>query len=179
MARFLLLTPRGNTQDDAAGLSRTLLWRGALFSALWWILAQGRADSWGLGLVSVILALTTSLILLPPGGNRLSWRGLAGYLAFFLAQSVRGGIQVAGMELRPRLDLRPGVLEITLRLPEGVGRVLLANTLNLLPGTLSLGLEGALLRLHVLNKRRPVTAEVRAAEQRVARMLGLRLGPEP
>ncbi|MDP2787561.1 MAG: Na+/H+ antiporter subunit E [Pseudomonadota bacterium] len=112
--------------------AHALLWRGAWFSALWWVLTLGRADSWRVGAVSVALALAASLILLPPTGKRLSLRGLAGYLAFFLAQSVRGGVQVAGMALSPRFDLRPGVLEITLRLPDGAGRVVLANTLNLL-----------------------------------------------
>lgn len=160
-------------------LTRALFWRGALFAVLWWILVQGRADSWAVGLVSVALAVAASLALLPPRGKPPSWRGLAGYLAFFLAQSVRGGVQVAGMALRPRLDLRPGVLEITLRLPDGAGRVVLANTLNLLPGTLSVGLEGARLRLHVLDTRRPVAAEVRVAERHVARMFGLRLAAEP
>lgn len=122
---------------------RALFWRGALFVVLWWILTGGRADSWGMCLASVALAL------------------------------------VASLALRPRLDPRPGVLDITLRLPDGTGRVVLANTLNLLPGTLSVGLEGARLRLHVLDTRRPVVAEVRVAERHVARMFGLRLAVEP
>lgn len=59
--------------------------------------------------------------------------------------------------------------------PAGAGRVVLANTLNLLPGTLSMGLEGEHLRLHVLDTHRPIVAEMRTAERRVARMLGLQL----
>ncbi|MDO9226789.1 MAG: Na+/H+ antiporter subunit E [Pseudomonadota bacterium] len=155
-------------------LARALCLRGVLFVCLWWILT-GRADAWGMGLVAVVPALTASLILLPPSDKRLAWRGLAGYLGFFLAQSTRGGVLVAIMALRPRPDLCPGVLEITLRLPDGAARVVLANTLNLLPGTLSVGLEGAHLRLHVLDTRRDMLAEVRVAERHVARMFGLRL----
>jgi hypothetical protein len=59
--------------------------------------------------------------------------------------------------------------------PAGAGRVVLANALNLLPGTLSVSLEGEHLRLNVLDTRRPIVAEVRAAERHVARMLGLQL----
>lgn len=149
--------------------------RAALFAALWWVLAEGNFAAWGVGLVSVILALAVSLILLPPGPSRFSLTGLASFLGFFLVQSVKGGVQVALMALRPRLDLRPAVLDIPMRLPEGRARVFLANTLNLLPGTLSAGLEGKHLRMHVLDERSPVETEVREVEMRIARMLDLSL----
>ena len=152
-----------------------LIRRAALFAALWWVLTEGSFAAWGVGLVSVILALAVSLILLPPGPSRFSLTGLASFLGFFLVQSVKGGVQVAFMALRPRLDLRPVVLDIPMRLPEGGARVFLANTLNLLPGTLSAGLEGKYLRMHVLDERSPVEAELREVEMRIARMLSLSL----
>ncbi|CAH1202041.1 conserved membrane hypothetical protein [Candidatus Nitrotoga sp. BS] len=154
---------------------KVLVWRATLFTALWWILTEGNFVAWGVGLVSVILALVASLILFPPGTSRLSLTGLAGFLGFFLVQSVKGGVQVALIALRPRLDLRPAVLDITMRLPEGRSRVLLANTLNLLPGTLSIGLEGRYLRMHLLDKRIPVESGVHEAEVCIARMLSLPL----
>lgn len=154
---------------------KVLVWRGTLFTALWWILTEGDFVAWGVGLVSVILALAASLILFPPGPSRLSLTGLVGFLGLFLVQSVKGGVQVALMALRPRLDLRPAVLDIPMRLPEGRARVLLANTLNLLPGTLSAGLEGRHLRMHLLDKRIPAESGVREAEARIARMLSLPL----
>ena len=49
--------------------------------------------------------------------------------------------------------------------------MLLINTLNLLPGTLSVGLDHDLLRLHVLDARLPIEAEVRAAEAHISRLL--------
>ncbi|MDO8890941.1 MAG: Na+/H+ antiporter subunit E [Sulfurimicrobium sp.] len=154
---------------------KPLIRRAVLFTALWWILAEGNFVAWGVGLVSIMLALATSLILLPPGPSRLSLTGLAGFLGYFLVQSLKGGVQVALMALRPRLDLRPAVVDIPLRLPEGRARVLLAITLNLLPGTLSAGLESRHLRMHVLDERSPVETEVRKTETHIARMLGLPL----
>lgn len=152
---------------------RPLLQRATLLAVLWWILTEGSAVAWGAGLISVMLALLASLMLLPPGPARLSPAGLAGFLGFFLLQSVKGGVQVAVMALRPGLDLHPAMLEMPMRLPEGQARVLLANTLNLLPGTLSAGLDHNQLRLHVLDERQPIEAEVREVERRIARMLGL------
>jgi multicomponent Na+:H+ antiporter subunit E len=152
-----------------------VLWRSALFAVLWWALTDGRTDSWGVGSVSILAAVSLSLRLLPPVPTTVSRIGLLRFLLFFFLQSLRGGVQVAGFALRPRLSLRPGIHEIVLRLPEGIGRVLLANTLSLLPGTLSVGLEGNRLFLHVLDEQVPAEAEVRNAENRVAQMLGLEL----
>lgn len=154
---------------------KSLIRRAAMFAVLWWILAEGNFVAWGVGLVSIILALAASLILLPPSSSRLSLTGLAGFLNFFLVQSLKGGVQVAVMALRPRLDLRPGMLKIPLYLPEGVGRVILVNTLNLLPGTLSVSLTTDSLRLHMLDERRPIEVQVRDVEARIAHMLGLKL----
>ena len=153
-------------------IARAVLWRGALFTGLWWVLAGGRADSWGVGGVSVILALAASLVLLPPAKGRFSPLGLAAFVGFFLVQSVKGGIQVAAMALRPRLDLAPVLLEVPITLPPGPARVLLINTLSLLPGALSVRIEGDRLRLHVLDRRRPNAAELRAAEAAIARIRG-------
>ena len=154
---------------------RAALWRSALFAGLWWVLTDGRADSWGVGSVSILAAASLSLRLLPPVSTTVSRIGLLRFVVFFFDQSLRGGIQVAWFALRPRMGLRPGNHEIPLRLPEGIGRVLLTNTLSLLPGTLSVGLEGNRLCLHALDERVPVEAEVRRAENRVAQMLGLKL----
>ncbi len=51
--------------------------------------------------------------------------------------------------------------------------MLLANTLNLLPGTVALDIEGNTLHVHVLDSRLPIAEEVAAVETRIARMLGI------
>ena len=136
------------------------------------MLAGGRADGWGVGGVSVILALVAGLILMPPAKGRLSPPGLAAFVGFFLVQSVKGGIQVAAMALRPRLDLAPAMLDLPIALPPGPARVLLVNTLTLLPGTLSARVEGDRLRLHVLDRRLPIVEELRTVEAAIARIQG-------
>lgn len=156
---------------------RAALWRGALFVLLWWALTNGRPGSWGVGAVSVVLATWASLVLAPPVTTYVSRIGLVRFLIFFLTQSLRGGVQVAAFALRPRMGLSPGFHEITLRLPEGLGRVLLTYTLSLLPGTLSVELDGDRLCLHVLDETAPTEAEVRTVETRLAHMLGLALAP--
>lgn len=147
-----------------------ILLRGTAFALTWWVLAEGGATSWGVGAVSVAAALAASLYLSPPGVGRVSPVGLVGFAGFFLVQSFKGSLQVAVRAFRPSMDLAPALVEVPVTLPEGLPRVLLVNTLNLLPGTVSVGLAGDQLRLHVLDARQPVAEEVRETEAHIARM---------
>jgi multicomponent Na+:H+ antiporter subunit E len=159
---------------------RAILLRGLAFALIWWALAEGQSDSWGVGSVSIGLALFASLRLSPPGGGGrgggapdhggLSLFGLLGFIGFFIVQSVRGGVQVAARALRPKMDLAPSLLEFPLHLPPGPPRVLLVYTLNLLPGTISVMIVDDILRLHVFDRRMPIEAELRAVEARIARI---------
>ncbi len=153
-------------------MTGALLQRGILFGLLWWIAVEGRQDAWGMGLVAATTATGVSLVMLPPGKNSVSPGGLFGFLGFFVWQSVKGGVQVAAIALRGRLDLRPTVIELPLVLPPGLPRVLLACVLGLMPGTVGICLSNDRLRLHVLDERLPVTTVVRAMEAHIARMFG-------
>jgi len=149
------------------------LGRGFAFALLWWLLTEGSGIAWGVGLATVALATAASLHLRPPGAGRFSPRGLLGFAGFFLIESVKGGVQVAALAFQRRPNLAPAFVETQLTLPPGPATVLLANVLSLLPGTLSVHVEGERLRLHALDARLPVLDEVRAAEKHIARMLRL------
>jgi len=150
----------------------SLLLRTILFAALWWILAEGRVDGWMLGGIAVAAASWTSIRLLPPGRQPIRLAGLIGFLGFFFWNSLRGGMQVAGMALRGRAALQPGIIELLVMLPPGGAPILLANVLGLMPGTLSVDLDGTSLRLHVLDERLPIVAETRRLEAVIAKMFG-------
>lgn len=151
---------------------RSLLPRVLLFAWLWWILAEGRSDGWLLGGVAVAAAAWASLRLWPPATIAIRLAGLPGFLSFFLWNSIRGGIQVAGMALRGRTALQPALIDLPLSLPPGGARVLLVNTLCLMPGTVAVDMDEVQLRLHVLDERLPVVAEARALEALIARLFG-------
>ncbi len=152
----------------------TLLWRGAFFAVLWWVLAGDAA--WGFGVAVIALALGASLVLQPARRVRLRPWALARFVVYFLFQSTRAGLDVARRALTPRLPLEPALLDLRLRLPAGPARTLLVNTMTLLPGTLSVELAGRRLRLHVLDARLPIERELRALEARIAAVFGLSVG---
>ncbi len=146
--------------------------RGLPFVALWWILAEGRTDGWLPGGVAVAAASWASIKLLPPSNQPVRLAGLIGFLRFFLWNSLLGGMQVAGMALRGRAALQPGLIELPVTLPPGGARTLLVNALGLMPGTLSVDLDDTSLRMHVLDERLPVVAEARALEASIAGLFG-------
>jgi multicomponent Na+:H+ antiporter subunit E len=152
---------------------RSLVLRMPLFAALWWMLAEGRLDGWLLGGIAVLAASWTSIKLVPPGNHPIRLQGLIGFLGFFLWNSLRGGMQVAGMALRGSNCLQPGFIDLPVTLPPGGPRILLVNALSLMPGTLGVDTSDAGLRLHVLDERQPVAAEARALEIAIARLFGI------
>lgn len=151
---------------------RVVLVRTAFFCVLWWTLTGGSLYGWITGLIVVGLVVMVSLRLHPPGRGYVRLFAIPAFFIFFLAKSIKGGVQVAAMALRPRLQLHPDVLELHLRLPHESERIFLASLMSLLPGTISAGLEGNRLQLHVLDSRLPIEHEVRDAEAHVARLFG-------
>lgn len=150
-----------------------VLMRGALLTLLWWAMSRGNPDAWWAGAVGMSLALIVSLKLTPASAPRLSLSGVLAFFPFFVARSMRGGLQVAMMAIRPKADLHPAMLRVSLRLPPGPARIFLANVVTLFPGALCIGLDEDCLCLHVLDHRLPIEAEVREAESMVARIFRL------
>jgi multicomponent Na+:H+ antiporter subunit E len=148
----------------------TVASRGLLFSLLWWILTDGSVESWWVGVPAVSFAVIASIALLPP--LPLVWQELLKFTPFFLWRSLLGGADVAWRAFHPGMPIAPELIDYPLRLPPGLPRVILANIVSLLPGTLSASLDGQALKVHVLDSRGDFMTELKALEYRVARMCG-------
>lgn len=146
----------------------TVVSRALLFSLLWWALTDGTAGSWWIGASAVAGAVVISVTLVPSIG--IVWREVMGFVPFFLWHSLKGGVDVAWRAFHPRLPLTPELIEYPLRLPPGLPRVILVNTVSLLPGTLSAELGDQVLKVHVLDSLGDFLAELEALEQRVGCM---------
>lgn len=160
----------------APGARNTARWQDAvrrvlLFAVLWWVLAEGAADSLAVGLPFVLAAAWLSLALW--GGRSFSLRGLARFLPWFAYQSLAGATDVAMRALRPAMPLHPGLVRCRLRLPAGASRIALADVVSMLPGTLSADLDGEQLVIHALDTRRDMQDMVSDLELRVAALFGL------
>lgn len=152
---------------------QTAVSRGLLFALLWWMLTDGNAQSWWVGVPVALFAVIASMALLPP--VPLVWRELFKLAPFFVWRSLQGGTDVAWRAFHPGMPISPELIDYPLRLPPGVPQVILANIVSLLPGTLSAMLDGQTLKVHVLDNRGDFVTELKALEQRVARMYGVLL----
>ena len=151
----------------------SLAFRVVIFALLWWILTEGAPNSWLIGAPVVLLAVLASEVLLP--GISWSLPGAIRFVPFFLWHSLHGGVDVARRALHPRLPISPELFDYRWRLPPGLPRVFMANTVSLLPGTLSAELDEEYLRVHVLDQTGTFVTGLAVVEARVARLFGLSL----
>ncbi len=144
--------------------------RTVLLLLAWWALTEGDPDGIGFGLAAVPLVALLSLRFFPPSPLRPRLIASLVFSGYFLLRSVAAGVDVARRLLSPRLRISPGYITYTTSLSAGSPRWLLANTLSLLPGTLSVTLRGSDLELHCLDTTMPVSEDVARTELRIARI---------
>ena len=70
------------------------------------------------------------------------------YLLYFLRELVRSNLRLAAVVLSPELPLNPGIVKVRTRLKSRMGRLLLANSITLTPGTLTVELQDDWLSVH-------------------------------
>ncbi|PLX40571.1 MAG: hypothetical protein C0605_06315 [Hyphomicrobiales bacterium] len=70
------------------------------------------------------------------------------YVAFFLKELVKSNLRLARIVLEPDLPINPGIVKVRTKLKSRMGRLLLANSITLTPGTLTIELEDEWLYIH-------------------------------
>lgn len=70
------------------------------------------------------------------------------FLLYFLSELIRSNLRLAKVILSPSLPIRPGIVKVRTRLESRMGRLLLANSITLTPGTLTVELKDEWLFVH-------------------------------
>jgi multicomponent Na+:H+ antiporter subunit E len=73
------------------------------------------------------------------------------YFLFLLYQSISSSISLIYLMLKG--SYKPGIIRVKTHLKSRIGRTLLANTISLVPGTLSLWMEGPYIFIHWFDKK--------------------------
>ncbi len=81
--------------------------------------------------------------------RRVAWS--VGYLFYLFIAIVKANFDVASRIVRPRIPLNPGIVTVRTRLGSALGRTVLANSITLTPGTLSVEINGDLLYIHCID----------------------------
>ncbi|QEA39326.1 cation transporter [Pistricoccus aurantiacus] len=153
--------------------------KGLLLGIVWWSLTDGSVVSWSMGIPVILIALGWMFQQQRPSPLPSLWllgyplTGLAGFLPYFLRESLRGGIDVARLALSPVMRIDPRFSTYSLHLPEGPARRTFINTVSLLPGTLSADLSDGQLIVHRLRPGPANDTDLQECERRVARLFGM------
>jgi len=150
-----------------------------VFSLVFWLLLVGTLDRQEViaGLLvaaaAAALAFSRTPIL---AGFRLTPRSpvaFAGYIASLLVALVRANLDMARRVLTPSLPIRPAMVRITTSLRSDLGRLVLANSITLTPGTLSVDIEDDTLIVHWIDC--PPDSDLAAASEAIAGQFDRRL----
>ncbi|MBU7014280.1 MAG: Na+/H+ antiporter subunit E [Theionarchaea archaeon] len=73
------------------------------------------------------------------------------YIPALLWEIIKSNLDVAYRVLHPRMPINPGIVRVPVSLQSDYGRTLLANSITLTPGTLTLDVVGTNFYVHWLN----------------------------
>jgi multicomponent Na+:H+ antiporter subunit E len=70
------------------------------------------------------------------------------YYGYFFRQLVRSNLRLAAIVISPELPVDPGIVKIRTNLKSRMGRLMLANSITLTPGTLTVEIDDEWLYVH-------------------------------
>lgn len=146
---------------------------GGALALLWGGLTGWDAASWVFGAPAVLAATALSFCLAPAPAWRLSVPGAIRFAGWFAVNSLRAALTVTGRALAWRIALTPGFRSYRTSLPPGAARICFANVITLLPGTLSVQIDGDLLEVHMLDTGGDLEAELGEVEARIRDLFAL------
>jgi multicomponent Na+:H+ antiporter subunit E len=88
------------------------------------------------------------------------------YMFVFLVELIKSNIDVALIVISPSLPINPGIVKVKTKLKTKMGRLLLANSITLTPGTLSVEIKGDFLYIHWINVS---SKDVKSASKKIVK----------
>lgn len=139
------------------------------YSLVWFVLTGADHSSWIIGGPAVLLAVSLSLFLSPGTFMTVNPVAVIFFIPYFIFLSILSGIDVLRRTFSRGPRINPGILNYRTGL-RGPSRVLLANIISLLPGTLSADLRDDEILVHLLDTEIPAEENLHKLENRIARI---------
>jgi len=100
------------------------------------------------------------------------WAYFLYYVPIFLYYVIKANLDVAYRVIHPRLPINPGIVKIKTELKSEIAQTMLANSITLTPGTLSVDLKDGNLYVHWIDvKSQDVEEATRIISQRFEKIL--------
>jgi multicomponent Na+:H+ antiporter subunit E len=116
----------------------------------------------------ITLALAYAFTTSSDAWRRIRWTpaGFYHFVAYtgtFLVELVKANVAMMRIVYSPRIDIKPGIVRVRTRLQSPIGRLALANTIALTPGSLVIDLKDDVLYIHWLDVKSTDTEVASAA----------------
>ena len=87
------------------------------------------------------------------------------YYIYFFKELIKANFRLAAIVLSPSLPIKPGIVKVRTKLKSKMGRLMLANSITLTPGTLTMEIDGEWIYVHC------VTVESTDIDEATARIV--------
>jgi multicomponent Na+:H+ antiporter subunit E len=166
--------------SDAQFADRRRLWLACGLCGILcgvWFLWSGHREPWlltlGAGSVVLVVLLSWRLGIVDEESVPLYLAfGLVGYVPWLIKEIARANVDVARRILDPGLPIRPDIVRVDSGPQTELGRVILANSITLTPGTVSVDLRGESIWVHVLTFSGDPDDVAGAIDRRVTQLEG-------
>lgn len=158
----------------------------ALGLASLWLIFSGKFDLLhaGFGAFSIALVLWRTSRLLVSERRPAESRALAdahpvklaAYVVWLLKEIVVANLDIAKIVLQRDMPIDPALVRFDSALGTDLGRVMLANSITLTPGTLTVGVEGSTFLVHGISADGATGPVIDEMQRKIAELLG---EPEP
>ncbi|MFH1825708.1 MAG: Na+/H+ antiporter subunit E [bacterium] len=136
-----------------------------IFSIIVWVLLTASLNQTniliGLGAAFVASILFGELLTVNPhkafSPARYVW--LLYYIPIFIWEMIKANVDVAYRVLHPRLPINPGLVKIKTNLRSDVAKTVLANSITLTPGTMTVDIKDDELYIHWIDVKSQDVAE--------------------
>ncbi len=98
--------------------------------------------------------------------------GFVRYCALLLFEIIKANLDVMKLILSPSLEPEPQLIKVKIPLKSVLGRVVLANSITLTPGTITISLDGDEYTIHCLDKELGEGIEDSAFVRRLTKLEG-------
>jgi multicomponent Na+:H+ antiporter subunit E len=146
-----------------------------LILTAFWLLFSGHYDArmLGMGALSVGLTvwITRRMAILDDGEHSLPLAiSSLVYFPWLMWEVIKSNFAVARLILSPSLQLKPAVFTVTSTQESDVFRVIYANSITLTPGTLTIGVNDRVFRVHAIADGFREELRTNRMDKRVSRM---------
>ncbi|WP_160010435.1 Na+/H+ antiporter subunit E [Rhizobium sp. 18055] len=146
---------QGTVQQPSSGLPQGLILLWAFLLVVWLVINSSVAPP--IVAVGALVSLVVAWIFVRRGDV---WRirvtpatvvHFIAYTGVFFVELVKANISMLGYVYSPRIDIRPGIVKVRMPLKSPIGRLALANSIALTPGSLVMDIRGDALFIHWLD----------------------------